>query len=82
VSKHIIHIEKELTKEDEKRIKTNLRKINNGLIDLKEMGYDMYLSPNSLNVCDGETHTGQNCNPDRDVVVASIYVTGVDAGDW
>jgi hypothetical protein len=62
MSRHIISVEREVTEKEEKRIKSNLRKINNALIDLVDMGYSMYLSSNSLNVCDGETHTGIGYN--------------------
>lgn len=82
IMKHLIFIEKEISIEREKRIKSNLRKINNALIDLVDMGYDMYLAPNMLNVCDEETHTGKNCERNDNSVVASISVRGIDAGDW
>lgn len=82
MSKHLIFIEKEVSEEEEKRIKSNLRKINNALIDLVDMGYNMYLSPNNLNVCDGETHTEIGANQDQSVIVASVFVRGIDAGDW
>ena len=78
--KNRIFIQKELSDTDEKRIKKNLRKIGNALHDLKEMGYSQYLSPNSLNVCDGDTHP--NDHADHSVVVASVTVYGIDAGDW
>jgi len=82
MSKNIIIIEKEIDEITEKRIKSNLIKINNALIDLVDMGYNMYLSPNSLNVCDGDTHNGVYAKQDQSVVVASISVKGIDAGDW
>jgi hypothetical protein len=82
MSKSIICIEKDIDKESEKRIKSNLRKINNALIDLVDMGYYMYLSPNSLNVCDGDTHVGGGEHRDYSVVVANLTVFGIDAGDW
>ena len=80
MGKHLIMFDKEVSPKKEKRIKSNLRKINNALIDLVDMNYNMYLTPNSLNVCDGDTHPGSHA--DRDVVVASIYVRGIDGGDW
>ena len=82
MKKHIITFDKEIDETKEKRIRTNLKKINNGMLDLTAMGYTLYLSPGSLNVCDGETHTGNDAHPDRDVIVASISLTGIDAGDW
>lgn len=82
MARHLIFIEKELSIGDEKRIKSNLRKINNSLRDLVSMGYDMYLTPNSLNVCDEDTHIGLSCSRNDNSVVASIGVTGIDAGDW
>ena len=78
--KNIITIEKDLSEEQEKRIKSNLRKIGNALQDLTEMGFEMYLSPNSFNVCDGDTHP--NGNADHSVVVANLSVFNIDAGDW
>ncbi len=82
MSKNIISIEKEIDDLTEKRIKSNLKKINIALKDLVDMGYNMYLAPNSLNVCDGETHKGNRCEADQSVVVASLFVSGIDAGDW
>ena len=40
----------------------------------------MYLTPNSLNVCDGDTHP--NDQADQSVVVAAVTVYGIDGGDW
>lgn len=81
--KNIISVEKDVDEATEKRIKSNLRKINNALMDLVDMGYNMYLSPNSLNVCDGDTHSmDRGAYADQSVVVASIYVRGIDGGDW
>ena len=82
MGKNIIIFEKELSQEDEKKIKSNLRKIANSIDAIKEMGFNLYLSPNTLNVCDGDTHVGLHATPDRDVVVASMSVYGIDAGDW
>ena len=82
MKKHIISIEKDIPQEIEKRIKSNLRKINNSLIDLVDMGYDIYLAPNMLNVCDEETHTGRYLDRNYNCVVASCFVRGIDAGDW
>lgn len=78
--KNRIFINKELSTEDEKRIKTNLRKIGNALHDLREMGYNMYLSPNHLSVCDGDVHPDGEV--DRSVEVATLTVYGIDGGDW
>ncbi|MGL4336352.1 MAG: hypothetical protein ACRCST_05605 [Turicibacter sp.] len=80
MGKNIIFIEKEIEYVIEKRIKSNLRKIGNALQDLEEMGYSMYLTPNSLNVCDGDTHP--STHQDQSVVVASLTVFNIDAGDW
>jgi hypothetical protein len=82
MTKSIISIEKDIDESTEKRIKSNLRKINNALTDLVDMGYNIYLSPNSLNVCDGDTHVGGGNHRDYSVVVANLTVMGVDAGDW
>lgn len=78
--KNRVFIEKELDEETEKKIKKNLIKIGNALHELRGMGYEMYLSPNMLNVCDGDTHP--NGHQDQSVVVASVFVSGIDAGDW
>lgn len=80
--KPYVTFEKEVSEEDEKRIRKNLLKIRKGLDDLESMGYNMYLSPNNLSVCDGDTHKGINAVQDQSVVVANIFVTGIDGGDW
>lgn len=79
--KNSIFIEKQIPLEVENRIKKNLRKINNSLIDLTEMGYTMYLTPNNLHVCDGMSHN-EKAEADQSVIVASILVFNIDAGDW
>lgn len=82
MSRATIFIEKEVSQNDEKRIKKNLRKVRTAIDDLADMGYTMYLAPNSLNVCDGDTHKGKSAEADRGVVVASVYLEHIDAGDW
>lgn len=77
MSKAIISFEKEC---DEKRVAKNLRKIHSALEDLNSMGYNMYLSPSNLDVCDGPTHIRAVAN--QDVVVASLHVQHIDGGDW
>lgn len=84
MNKPNIAIEKDISPDDEKRIKRNLKKIYSAIEDLNKMNYNLYLSANYLNVCDGETHYGSGAFPDQSVVVASLakgYLK-IDGGDW
>lgn len=84
MNKPNITIEKDISLDDEKRIKKNLKKIYSAIEDLNEMNYNLYLSADSLNICDGETHYGSCAFPDQSVVVASLakgYLK-IDSGDW
>lgn len=74
--------ERDLEPEVEKKIKSIAARITKSLNDIKKLGYDSYLSPNHWNIMDGDTHSGQSCAPQHQNIVASFYVTGIDAGDW
>ena len=72
-----------MSNEDEKKIKSNLRKINNAMHSISDMGYGLYFDSGGLNVCDADTHD-ENCMANRDVVVIRLCIAGVkwDHGDW
>lgn len=58
-----------------KEILSALNRINKGFQDLNNLGYGIYITPDSVNVMNDST---QN----HDDVVASISIRGVDCGDW
>lgn len=73
---------KEIPEEVYKKLIKNLKSIRRALSNIKDLGYSTYLSPGMLHVCDGDTHVGSNSVGDYSVVVTSIDVCNIDAGDW
>lgn len=76
--------EKDISLDNEKQIKKNLNKIYSAIRDINEMNYSVYITPDSINICDGDTHHGNGTLPDETVVVASLakaYLR-LDCGDW
>tara|TARA_R110002051_G_C8314811_1_gene433851 strand:+ start:268 stop:489 length:222 start_codon:yes stop_codon:yes gene_type:complete len=72
----------ELTIEQEKKLNSIARRIQKASNEIKEMGFDVYLSAHgSVNIMNGESHDS-NHQPMQENVVFNFSVNGWDAGDW
>lgn len=72
----------ELTIEQEKKLNSIARRIQKASNEIKEMGFDVYLTAHgSVNIMNGESHD-KNQYPIKENVVFNFDVSGWDAGDW
>ncbi len=72
----------ELTIEQEKKLNSIARRIQKASNEIKEMGFNVYLSSHgSVNIMNGDSHDS-NQQPMQENIVFNFYVNGWDAGDW
>jgi|TARA_R110000822_G_scaffold289250_1_gene410547 hypothetical protein len=72
----------ELTIEQEKKLNSIARRMQKASNEIKEMGFDIYLSAHgSVNIMNGDSHDSKT-QPMQENVVFNFYVNGWDAGDW
>lgn len=70
-----------LTPEQIKKLKSIEKRIKKCNEEIQQMGFNVYLACNTVNIMDGDSH-GKNHEPLHENVRHHFMLKGWDGGDW